>query len=84
MSDVEISAGLAAGIAAAVRLVIEAAERVVRDARRHQLGVLLTPEVHMVDKRGKAPSKNSPSTATSADKRLKGNGGKKPGPKPKS
>lgn len=31
--------------------------------------------------RGKAPSKNKPSTGTSADKRLKGNGGKKPGPK---
>jgi hypothetical protein len=31
--------------------------------------------------RGKAPSKNKPSTGTSADKRLKGNGGSKPGPK---
>lgn len=31
--------------------------------------------------RGKAPSKNKPSTGTRADKRLKGNGGKKPGPK---
>lgn len=30
--------------------------------------------------RGKAPSKNKPSTGTSADQRLKGRG-KKPGPK---
>lgn len=36
-----------------------------------------------MDKRGKAPSKNTPSTGTSKDKRLAGNGGKKPGPKPK-
>ena len=35
-------------------------------------------------KRGKQPSKNAPSTATAKDRRLKGNGGKKPGPKPKS
>lgn len=31
--------------------------------------------------RGKAPSKNTPSKGTSADKRLSGNGGAKPGPK---
>lgn len=31
--------------------------------------------------RGKTPSKNNPSKGTSADKRLKGNGGAKPGPK---
>lgn len=37
----------------------------------------------MADGRGKAPSKNTPSTATPKDKRIKGNGGKKPGPKPK-
>lgn len=37
----------------------------------------------MADRRGKQPSKNKPSTGTSADKRLKGNGGRKPGPKPK-
>lgn len=35
------------------------------------------------DGRGKQASKNQPSTSTPADKRLKGNGGKKPGPKPK-
>lgn len=34
--------------------------------------------------RGKAPSKNAPSKGTAADKRLKGNGGSKPGPKPGS
>jgi hypothetical protein len=34
--------------------------------------------------RGKAPSRNTPSKGTSADKRLSGNGGKKPGPKPGS
>lgn len=38
----------------------------------------------MADQRGKQPSKNKPSTATPKDRRLKGNGGKKPGPKPKS
>lgn len=37
----------------------------------------------MTDKRGKQPSKNAPSTGTSKDKRLAGNGGRKPGPKPK-
>lgn len=37
----------------------------------------------MASQRGKAPSKNKPSSGTSADKRLRGNGGKKPGPKPK-
>lgn len=40
----------------------------------------------MADKRGKQPSKNKPSTATSADRRLKKNrvpGQAKPGPKPK-
>lgn len=37
----------------------------------------------MADGRGKQPSKNQPSTATLKDKRIKGNGGKKPGPKPK-
>lgn len=37
----------------------------------------------MADKRGKQPSKNQPSKQTPADKRLKGNGGAKPGPKPK-
>jgi hypothetical protein len=31
--------------------------------------------------RGKAPSRNTPSKGTAADKRIKGNGGKKPGPK---
>lgn len=36
-----------------------------------------------MDKRGKSPSKNTPSTGTSKDKRLAGNGGRKPGPKPK-
>jgi hypothetical protein len=36
----------------------------------------------MADGRGKQPSKNQPNTATSKDKRIKGNGGKKPGPKP--
>jgi hypothetical protein len=35
----------------------------------------------MADGRGKQSSKNTPSTGTSADKRLRGNGGKKPGPK---
>ncbi len=38
----------------------------------------------MTDGRGKKPSRNKPSTGTSKDKRLKGNGGKKPGPKPRS
>jgi hypothetical protein len=37
----------------------------------------------MADRRGKQKSKNTPSTGTSKDKRLKGNGGRKPGPKPK-
>ncbi len=37
----------------------------------------------MADRRGKRPSKNTPSRGTPADKRLKGNGGAKPGPKPK-
>lgn len=37
----------------------------------------------MADGRGKQPSRNKPSTATPADKRLSGRG-KKPGPKPKS
>lgn len=32
-------------------------------------------------KRGKQKSRNKPSTGTSADKRKRGNGGKKPGPK---
>jgi hypothetical protein len=36
----------------------------------------------MASQRGKAPSKNSPSSGTSKDMRLKGRG-KKPGPKPK-
>lgn len=36
----------------------------------------------MADGRGKQPSRNKPSTGTKADKRLKGNGGKKPGPRP--
>jgi hypothetical protein len=34
-------------------------------------------------RRGKARTSNKPSTGTSKDRRLKGNGGKKPGPKPK-
>ena len=34
-------------------------------------------------RRGKARTSNKPSRGTKADKRLKGNGGKKPGPKPK-
>lgn len=37
----------------------------------------------MADGRGKKPSKNKPSAATPKDKRIKGNGGKKPGPKKK-
>lgn len=37
----------------------------------------------MADGRGKKPSKNKPSSGTKADKRIKGNGGRKPGPKPK-
>jgi hypothetical protein len=32
--------------------------------------------------RGKASTSTKPSTGTPADKRLSGNGGKKPGPKP--
>lgn len=35
----------------------------------------------MAGRTGKKPSKNKPSTGTPKDKRLKGNGGKKPGPK---
>jgi hypothetical protein len=35
----------------------------------------------MADGRGKQPSKNQPSSSTPKDKRIKGNGGKKPGPK---
>lgn len=38
----------------------------------------------MADQRGKQPSKNKPSTGTPKDRRIKGNGGKKPGPKPKT
>jgi hypothetical protein len=38
----------------------------------------------MADQRGKQPSKNKPSVNTPKDRRLKGNGGKKPGPKPKN
>lgn len=35
----------------------------------------------MPSRRGKQPSRNKPSRGTRADRRLKGNGGKKPGPK---
>jgi hypothetical protein len=35
----------------------------------------------MPGSQGKKPSKNTPSTGTKKDKRLTGNGGKKPGPK---
>ena len=38
--------------------------------------------VNMASQRGKAPSKNTPSSGTSKDMRIKGRG-KKPGPKPK-
>jgi hypothetical protein len=34
----------------------------------------------VADGRGKQPSKNTPSSGTSKDKRIKGNGGKTPGP----
>lgn len=37
----------------------------------------------MAGNTGKKPSKNQPSKGTSKDKRLTGNGGRKPGPKPK-
>lgn len=37
----------------------------------------------MAGNTGKKPSKNTPSKQTSKDKRLTGNGGRKPGPKPK-
>lgn len=37
----------------------------------------------MADGRGKQPSRNKPSKGTRKDKRIKGNGGRKPGPKPK-
>jgi hypothetical protein len=46
------------------------------ETRRHERAI-------MADGRGKAPSKNKPSTGTSKDKRISGNGGAKPGPKPK-
>jgi hypothetical protein len=36
----------------------------------------------MSDQRGKQRSRNKPTRGTKADKRLRGNGGKKPGPKP--
>jgi len=38
----------------------------------------------MAGRRGKKPSRNKPSRGTPADRRLRGNGGKKPGPKPGS
>jgi hypothetical protein len=37
----------------------------------------------MADGRGKQATKNTPGRGTPRDRRLKGNGGKKPGPKPK-
>lgn len=46
--------------------------------------VCLRKVLEMTDGRGKQPSKNKPSTGTRADKRKSGNGGKKPGPKPKA
>lgn len=46
-------------------------------------GALVMPGGSPVaDGRGKAPSKNTPSSGTSKDKRIKGNGGKTPGPTP--
>lgn len=47
-----------------------------------QAGFYYLGEHSMASQRGKQPSKNTPSSSTSKDMRLKGRG-KKPGPKPK-